>query len=404
GQDEFAMISSAFNSMTDDIDKYIDNINSLAEEQSNRNAELNIASKIQFGMLPKEEFNSWYADVNAVMLPAKEVGGDFYLYLPLDNSKMLTAIADVSGKGISAAMLMSITLTLMREYAKMGLSPAEILEKANNTIANNNSANFFVTAFVGIYDAKKCEYTYANAGHNVPFLINEKFTCLDGNLGTVLGLFEDEEYEETTVKVQSGDRIYLYTDGVTESINEDKDFYGVEQLISVLKQDGNCIENIKNSIFEFRGEAEQFDDITMMEIKFRSDIDLSLDYNKKELKKIKNIILDTPLERNDQLNLYLSIEELFVNICSYAFDGEAPEGEKIDFNLSVNKDVVVTLKDGGQEFNPLEDIADIEDYDIDTMIGGLGRFLAVNGVDDSSYERVDNKNVLTIIKHIPEEK
>ena len=408
GCNEFNMISSSFNSMTDNIDKYLKDIGSLTREQERQHTELNIAADIQKGFLPVNHIDSARYEVRAVMTPAKDVGGDLYDYVQLDDHRVLTVIADVSGKGVSAAMFMAVTLILIRQYAKMGLNPSEILCKTNGSLSENNAALLFASAFVGIYDSDTKIFTYSNAGHNPPYVIGNGVSQLKGASGTVLGLYEDEKYTDASVGLKTGDTIFLYTDGVNESINGDRRFYGEERLQNALvdfkkSNAEDLVMYMKDSIGDFTGEAEQHDDITMLTLLVKDTTELLLDYDVNEMAKIKETLLVLSLPRKFLLDLCLAAEECFINICSYAFEGGAPAGEKIKFTLTLSDRISIRFEDGGQKFNPLENTEIPDDYDIDTQMGGFGRFIAFSIVDDMKYEYTNGKNILTLTKYLREE-
>lgn len=406
--DEYSMITDSFNSMTRDINAYLENIEVLNNDKLKQQAEFEVASKIQQNMLPKEKILSEDFYIQAMMKPAKNVGGDLYDYIALDENRTLLTIADVSGKGISAAIFMAIALVLFRDYAKTDKSPAAILEHVNNTLAENNPAMMFATAFVGIYDGKSRSFTYSNAGHNLPYLLSDKLYTLDDAAGTILGVFPGEKYTEKTIQLKPGDTLYMYTDGVNEVINEDKEFYGNERLERLLesyigKEASNLVNDVYEEIRSYAGSSEQFDDITELSLTCRDSDSMMLDYDISEFEKIKNKILALDLSRSRQLELCLAAEEIFANIISYAFVDGAPQNEKIRFTLSRSDVVVLRFEDGGQPFNPLEKISDLSDYDPDTQIGGLGVSLTREATDEMFYEYTDGKNVLTLIKRYEEE-
>ena len=402
--DEFGMIASAFNSMSDDINAYLDDIRTLGRERERQRTELDIAGRIQKGFLPKEYLSTDCCEIHAMMAPAKNVGGDLYDYLPLDDSRVLVVIADVSGKGITAAMFMSVTLMLIRQYAKLGLSPAEILRRTNDTLSENNAELLFATAFLGIYDSVEQSFTYANAGHNLPYIIGETLRTLDGAKSTALGLFEDTEYSQETVSLRLGETLFLYTDGVSEAIDENRHFYGTERLEMLLRtRSADPVRAVLDSVHAFAGSAEQHDDITMLAFHARHTRKLSLNVDIREMTKIKEAILALPLARMLLLNLCLAAEECFVNICSYAFPDGVPEAEKIHFTLSLSDRVTLRFSDCGQPYDPTEHIEAPEDYDPDTQLGGLGKFLTVSVVDDVQYEYREQKNILTLTKYLKEE-
>lgn len=408
GSDEYAMIAGAFNSMTSDIDTYIENINRLNLDKQRQDTELNIAAGIQHGFLPKRHFSDGMYEINAVMTPARNIGGDIYDYLPLDRNRVLVVIADVSGKGISASMFMSVTLILIHQYAKLDLSPAEILEKTNDTLFERNASILFATAFVGIYDKRTGEFTCANAGHNLPYIVGSTVREIKIETGTPLGLFEKEKYQQSVIKLNIGESIFMYTDGVTEAINQNREFFGTERLIKELEkisaENANIVEAVGKSVKEFSGSAEQYDDITMLNLSIRGATELMLDLDVHEMKKIKDTVLAIDsIPKKVQRSLCLVAEEYFVNICYYAFEDGVPEGEKVKFVLSVTDKIEMTFEDGGQQFNPLDDVENGDNYDIDTRIGGLGRFIAMSIIDDAKYEYKNSKNILKLIKNFEED-
>lgn len=409
GKDEFSMIASSFNHMTDEINQHMEDIQNLTAEQANRQTELDIAARIQKGFLPKEKLDAGNCRIQAVMVPAKDVGGDFYDYIELGDGRYLVAIADVTGKGITAAMFMSVALTLIRQFAKMGLQPHEILRKTNMALAEKNPNMLFVTAFIGIYDSKAQTFTYSNAGHNLPYIVGDELRTLDDATSTVLGIFEDEEYSSAVTDLKPGEFLFLYTDGVTEATATDQSFFGekaLEKTLLEVRTSGGAdpLQYIYDKVRAFAGEEEQHDDITMLILTAKKTVSLELGFEMAEFERVKAEILQLPIPRERQLNLCLAAEEVFVNICSYAFPGGAPESEKVRFDLTCSDRVEMRFTDGGMQFNPLDDVQDADDYDPDTQIGGLGTLLYVSLTDGANYEYSDGKNILTLYMNIGEDK
>lgn len=403
GSDEYAMIASAFNSMTLDIDNYVNNIQNLTREQSNRQTELDIASNIQRGFLPKEQFRDNECDIRALMIPAKDVGGDLYDYIRLDDDRVLIVIADVSGKGISAAMFMSVTLTLIRQFAKMGLEPHEILRRTNDALAENNAQLLFTTAFIGLYDRNKQTFTYSNAGHNLPYLVGREIRALEGANGLLLGLFPGEEYSSETIPLRIGETVLLYTDGITEATDPEDNFFGDDRLENVLREfkaskEADIVKVVYDAVKRFADKAEQHDDITMLALTPKNTISFDVRYEIEEFDRIKDEILKLPLPHEQQLDFCLAAEEVFANICSYAFDGNAPDTERIGFSLTVSRRIEITFTDSGTPYNPLEQIAVPDPANADLSAGGFGKYLYKILTDDAQYEYLDGKNNLAIFK------
>lgn len=398
GNDEFALMADSFNSMTDEIDRYINDIDALTLEKHTQEAELNIARNIQMGLLQPEQTDRDMFDIRGYMLSAKDVGGDLYDYRILDDGRIFVTIADVSGKGVSAALFMARAITLINQYAKMGYTPARMLEEYNNTLASQNPGGLFITTFVAIYDPCDGILTYANAGHNIPYILSDTLIPLGDAHGIATGLFEGETYENARIRLKEGDTLFLYTDGVNEAKNIDGGFYSTERLEKTLT---SCIEagsakvmsDILSDLKSFVNGAEQNDDITMLTLHIKphkDEVVLHLKSETKQLAVIRNAIRKLPVSESLRKTLFLSAEEVFVNICSYAYDAPGD----VEIRLSVSDGVGMTFSDGGKPFDPTADVIDIDDYDHENAIGGLGRFLTFSLAEQYRYEYRDGKNIL----------
>lgn len=403
GSDEFAQMAESFNYMAEEIDRYVKDINELTEEKHRQETEINIAKNIQRGFLPEGHFQNSGIRLAAVMIPAKYVGGDFYDYFCLTEDTVCTVIADVSGKGVSAALFMARAITVVRQYAKLGYSPAEILFHTNNALSVNNPEQMFLTAFVGIYNSNTHKFIYANGGHNPPYLISDTLRTLDDAKGMTVGIFEDEEYGEKETTVKDGDTVFLYTDGVNEAVSRKEEFFGIGRLEDILekKDQEQCVETVLKAVKDFARDTQQSDDITMLAFSVLPDTRIRVEAELKNLGTVQSLILENRLIP-DRLKkkLCLAAEEIFVNICSYAYEEEKGS---VEISLEVTDEVQMKFCDSGKPFNPLENTVDIDGYDIDTQIGGLGRQIAFDLADKTDYEYRDNKNILTIVKYLKEE-
>lgn len=247
------------------------------EEKQRISAELNVATQIQVSMLPsifpayadRAEF-----DIYATMLPAKEVGGDFYDFFSIDDDHLAVVIADVSGKGVPAALFMVIAKTLIKNHMQAGMTPAEVFALVNNQLCENNEVGMFVTAWMGVLEISTHHFISVNAGHNPPLLkkANGSFEYLNLNSGFVLGGMENTKYQQVAMQLTNGDELVLYTDGVTEATNVNNDLYGEQRLRSVLNDSigltpDALLSMIKKDIDNFVNGAPQFDDITMVALK-----------------------------------------------------------------------------------------------------------------------------------------
>jgi len=271
--EEFEDLSNDINSTVDTLKRYI------ADAAARIDAELAFAKAIQHSALPsvfppypnRKEFDIW-----ATMHTAKEVGGDFYDFYFVDDDTLAFLIADVSGKGIPAAMFMMQSKTLLKSYAESGMSVETVFTNANEKLCEGNDADMFVTAWMGCLNIRTGLLTFANAGHNPPAVKHEdgSFTYLKTRAGFVLAGMEGIRYRKNELQLQPGDVIYLYTDGVTEAINGSEELYGEDRLLSILNAHAgdsaqNICDAVKADVDVFAGEAEQFDDITMLCLAYR---------------------------------------------------------------------------------------------------------------------------------------
>ena len=233
--------------------------------------ELNVARKMQQNILPKAFPTSKAFDLYASMVPARSVGGDFFDVYEFNDGRVGVVIADVSDKGVPAAMFMMASRTLLKACAATSASPAAVLEQVNTMLSDDNDAMTFVTLLYGIYDSKTKEFVYANGGHNPPLIVKPNLTTelLELTGGVALGVMQDFKYQENTVTLESGSMIVFYTDGVSEAEKENKELFEMDRFCKIF-QDGTFkdAKEVTNEIFktvrEFAGENPQSDDITCL--------------------------------------------------------------------------------------------------------------------------------------------
>lgn len=276
--DEIQTLALALAQMEMDIVRYIDNLAAVTAEKERIGAELNVARQIQASMLPsifpafpeRPEF-----DIYATMEPAKEVGGDFYDFFLVDEDHLALVMADVSSKGVPAALFMVIAKTLLKNAAQMGLSPKEVLSKVNNQLCENNDAEMFVTVWMGILEISTGRLTCANAGHEYPALCRagQTYRLYKDKHGFVLAGMEGMRYQEYQLELAPGDGLYVYTDGVTEAMNSGDELFGSGRMLDALNRcpgDGPevLLPRMKEEIGRFVGDAPQFDDITMLGLRY----------------------------------------------------------------------------------------------------------------------------------------
>jgi sigma-B regulation protein RsbU (phosphoserine phosphatase) len=215
-------------------------------------------------------------DIFASMEPARQVGGDFYDFYFVDDDHLCLIIADVSGKGVPAALFMMTSKTILQSFAMSGISPAEIVTKTNDAIMTDNPTGMFVTVWVGILELSTGKLTCTNAGHEYPAIrrADGSYALYKDQHDLVIGWVEDYQYEEYTLWLHPGDRLFLYTDGVPEATDADNKMFGNERMLTALNREPDAepqqvLLNVRESVREFVGDAEQFDDLTMLCIAYR---------------------------------------------------------------------------------------------------------------------------------------
>ena len=384
--------------------------------------ELNLANAIQQNMLPSvfppfPEHKE--IDIYATMTPAKEVGGDFYDMFLLDDNHLAICMADVSGKGVPASLLMMISKILIKNVTTVDKEANKVLTRVNNMLCDGNKANLFVTAWLGILDLTNGKLEFVNAGHNPPLLYSSKakrFEYLKTKPNLLLAWKENINYRNEEIYIEPGDRLFLYTDGVTESTNNSNELYGEERLKAFLNSNielgaEETIKKVKEDIDKFTGNVEQFDDITMLELIYKNNktdnsIVIQKDF-KADARELPNIqeFARKELEKyncdSEIINkIELVIEEIFANIVNYAYKDKTGNCVlKIQFDNASKVNFV--FEDEGIPFNPLEK----KDIDITTPlkdrgIGGYGIFLNKKIMDKVEYKYENNKNILRIIKNL----
>lgn len=407
---EFSSLSDDINSTVTTLKHYIDAAAARIDE------ELEFAKKIQLSTLPStfptypnvKEF-----DIHAAMWTAKEVGGDFYDFYMLGDSKLAFLIADVSGKGIPAAMFMMTAKTIIKGLAESGLPVNEVLTQANEKLCEENDTGMFVTVWMGILDIRTGKVSFACAGHNPPLIYRKDkgFEYLRLRPGFVLAGMEGVRYKAQELCLEPGDRIYLYTDGVTEATDAEKCLYGEERLKQFLDTHNelsakDTLYTVKDSIDEFVGDAEQFDDITM----------LMVDYVGRECELIAEKLFPASDEAladatafveetldtvgcgmKASMQISVALEEIFVNIAHYAY----PNGSG-SVKLSLFDDegsVKLRFTDTGIPFDPLAKAdPDVTLSAEERSIGGLGIYMVKKTMDDVFYEYKDGQNIFTMTK------
>ncbi len=384
--------------------------------------ELNVGREIQMSMLPltfppyprRREF-----EIFALLEPAREVGGDFYDFFLIDDDHFCMCVGDVSGKGVPAALFMAVTKTLIKSRASNDYSPASILTHVNNEISRSNDASMFVTIFLGILNLNSGELLYSNAGHNPPYIrrAHGELIRLDQRHGPVIGAVEDMVYGQDEAILTGGDLFFAYTDGVTEAMNEEQRLYDERRLAELLCScDSNAAEAVVRATLEgirsFQGSAAQADDITILATTYYGEpegtevrvLHLSLVNRLDEIGRIHESFsafaeehrIPTPIRR--QINLVL--DELLSNVISYAFEDD--EEREIDVRIELSSDrLVVTVADDGIPFNPFSSAPPDTSLSLEEReLGGLGIHVVSKVMDEVSYNRRTDRNVVILVKYL----
>ena len=413
--DELEDLAHSFQYMVAELNEYIRDLSRVTAEKERIGAELDVARHIQASMLPcifpafpeRHEF-----DIFASMTPAKEVGGDFYDFFLVDDDHLAVVMADVSGKGVPAALFMMISKTLLKSAAQSGLSPKAVLEKVNDQLCENNDAEMFVTVWLGILEISTGKMKCANAGHEYPAIMRKggDFELFKDKHGFVLAGMEGARYREYELELHAGDRLVVYTDGVPEATNGANTLYGTDRMISALNgaRDGSCrqmLEALHRDVDSFVDGADQFDDITMLCIEMKEAASAMKKVNLvPTLDKLPEAVAffedtlsgaDVPMKVIARVNV--AVDEIFSNIARYSGATSVTLGCAL-----ADGRVTLRFSDNGRPYDPTgkpdpDTTLSAEERDI----GGLGIFMVKKTMDDVSYEYTDGLNILTLVKELP---
>lgn len=431
--DEVACLTEAFGRMRVDLRRYITELTETTAAKERIAGELSAAREIQMSIVPKlfPPFpNRLDIDLYAMLIPALEVGGDLYDFALLDDDHVYIAIGDVSGKGVPASLLMAVGKTLLKSTIQTVRAPARAMAHVNNEIAEDNDSCMFITMFSGILNLKTGDFIYANAGHNPPLLIRKsgEIERLDDKPSPALGMCVGTRYEDHSRRMNTGDMLVLYTDGVTEAMNSKGEMFGDDGLMDFVIKEGNqgakqLMDLLSSAVHKHADGADQSDDITALAVRYRanpasSDPVISTNESvasppnatislRNDLSEIVHLTSWVKAQGDAlnisaslQMNINLALEEWLVNVISYAFTDKS--ARLIDLRLWCQEDgVKIEVEDEGCPFDPTAQASADTTLPLEhRQIGGLGIHFIRNTMDVFEYRREKGHNIVTMIKKL----
>ena len=410
-----------FASLSDGINSTVDSLRGLIADAERRNAvELATAKAIQASALPRvfppfPEIKRF--DIFASMDAAKQVGGDFFDLFLVDDDTLGFLIADVSGKGIPGALFMMAAKTEIKNYLSTGMEPAQAIASANSRLCANNDAGMFVTVWAATLDWKSGLLTYVNAGHNPPLLRHGNggsWEWLTERCGLFLGTFETAKYRQKTLTLAPGDELLLYTDGVNEAFNLAEEEYSNVRLERFVTQHNTMhpreiVRALRADVANWAAGAEQSDDVTILALEYgvapevtgTITVPATLEHLGDAIELVTGELERRLCPVDVMHKVEVALEELFVNVCNYAYAGQDEPGTvQVSYAYGTNPSAItVELRDTGTPFDPLRSKDPTMPTSIhDAQIGGLGIMMVRRSMDDFTYLRDNDSNVVVFKK------
>jgi sigma-B regulation protein RsbU (phosphoserine phosphatase) len=416
-KDEIGELAESFINMKRRLQSYLSDLRETTAAKERIESELKIAHEIQMSMVPKTfppfpdrpEF-----DIFATLVPAREVGGDFYDFFLIDDQRLCFAIGDVSGKGIPASLFMALTKTMFRASGDRQDATADgILSTLNGDIYRDNDSCMFVTMFCGILDIRTGRVDFSNAGHNLPYVVSKGMvTALRNPGGMALGVASTANLRAGHIVLDAGDRLVMYTDGVTEAMDESETLFSQGRLETTLRR-GNAqssrdvVDEVVSEVRHFCAGAPQADDMTLLVLGFmgpknaeQSTVSVQLRNDLSEMQRLSQIVADFAAQHDlaDELvfRVNLALEEIVTNVISYGYDDRSEH--EISVRLSwQDPRIELEVRDDGRPFNPLEaPEPEVEKPLVERPVGGWGIHLTRKMMDHLDYRREGNKNCLVL--------
>lgn len=411
---EFASLSDGINTTVGALRGYI------AEVETRMERDLATGKAIQESALPRvfppfPEVDKF--DIFASMDAAKEVGGDFYNFFLIDDHTLGFLIADVSGKGIPGALFMMAAKTELENYISTGMELSQAIATANKRLCANNDAGMFVTVWAATLDYDTGELTYVNAGHNFPLLrhgVGGEWEWLNKKCGLFLGTFETAKYKQMTLTLEEGDELLLYTDGVNEAFSVDEEEYGNDRLEQFLREHTDMhpreiVRSLRADVARWAEGAEQSDDVTILSLEYGVAPEVTgsatylatLDHLDEAIRLVSAELESRLCPIDVQHKVEIALEELFVNVCRYAYaDKDEPGTVQVRYAYGTNpSSITVELSDQGVPFDPLKrEDPTLPSSAQEAKVGGLGIFMVKRTMDDFTYMRDGDTNVVVFKK------
>jgi sigma-B regulation protein RsbU (phosphoserine phosphatase) len=416
-KDEIGKLAESFINMKRRLQGYLHDLRETTAAKERIESELQIAHDIQMSMVPKTfpPFpNRPEFDIYATLVPAREVGGDFYDFFLIDDQRLCFAIGDVSGKGVPASLFMALTKTMFRASGDRRDATAErILSTLNGDIYRDNDSCMFVTMFCGILDVRTGRVEFSNAGHNLPYVVsNGTVTALTNPGGMALGVANSANLRAGHIVLSAGDRLVLYTDGVTEAMDTSEELFSQSRLESTLhggsaQSSKAVVEEVVSEVRRFCAGAPQSDDMALLVLGYmgpkeaeQRTVSVRLRNDLSEVQRLSQIVTDFAAQHHLAPELVfrvnLVLEEIVTNVISYGYD------DSLEHEISVRLSwqdprIELEVEDDGRPFNPLEaPEPEVERPLIERPVGGWGIHLIRRMMDDLEYRREGDKNCLLL--------
>jgi phosphoserine phosphatase RsbU/P len=395
-----------------DYVRQLEHANEVIEAQRGRmQEELDLARRMQLGMMPPAPVGLTGVELRAGLWPAREIGGDFYDFFLLADGRLCFCVGDVAGKGVQSALFMAATRALIRSQATTQSSPGRILRHVSAEVAKGNESCTFVTIWLGILDRRTGSVLFSNAGHNPPWLCKKDGTrsLVPGRHGPVAGALDDFAYKESTLELEDGDLLFLYTDGVTEAIDANGDLYSTARLGRLLEgateaDAETLVARVFDDVARHEDECPQSDDITLLALRFQGTRrwQLTLDNTLPEIERTREAFcgfatkagIPGPVSHAFQV----ALDELLNNVISYGYEDEGLHQIRIDATLDLET-LGLVIEDDARAFDPLSLSVPATGQQMeDRSVGGLGVHLVRKMMDEVDYTREGERNRLRLVK------